>query len=139
MDVIEHDDDDNDDGDDDEEVAELAESKLHQLLQLKKIYWRAKRQKIQIMRRADLRGVERRIKLFRQRREQRRGGGEQRRKRRNRGEDRPKRGVDRCWGCARPFFNQIIRRWLRCGSCGLWLCPDCGANPVHCQREPQFQ
>lgn len=121
------------------EDLEIKESQLHQLLRLKKNYWSAKRRKMQILRRADIQKVEKMIKEMRDQREKRRASGDSpdlRRRRRNRRVDRPRRSIDRCWGCARPFHSERIRLWTRCESCGLWLCPDCSANPVHCQDEP---
>lgn len=119
-----------------EEAEEAKESKMHRLLNLKKIYWRAKRQLLQIQRKADLRLVEKRLQFLRQRRAERRRTVGGRRKRCNREVDRPRRGTDSCWGCARPFFAQRVRHWQRCEACGLWLCPDCSAQPVHCQNDP---
>ena len=52
--------------------------------------------------------------------------------------DAPRRYRDRCYGCAKRFWCQHNRRWIRCASCGFWLCPDCNVDPVHCQNERQF-
>lgn len=126
---------------DSEDADEAEESKMHRLLGLKKALWRAKRKLLQVQRRVDLRSVEKKILELRQRRAARRAIGDRpdlRRRRRNSVIDRPKRGIDRCWGCAKPFFAQVVRRWRRCDACGLWLCPECSSNPVHCQRDPMI-
>ena len=60
------------------------------------------------------------------------------RRREDRPRDVPRRYRDMCFGCAKPFWCQRNRRWIRCLFCGFWLCPDCNVDPVHCQNERQF-
>lgn len=117
------------------EAEAAEESRVHQLMGLKKIYYKAKKDMITVQRAQELRKLMRRLQYLRQRRAERRAAGEvRRRRRRNSNIDRPIRGRDICWGCGQRFFMQRVRRWLRCEYCNLWLCPCCNSQPVHCQN-----
>lgn len=120
----------------DEEEEEANESRAHQLLGLKKAYWRARLRLLRIKRDCDLAAIGRRIKMHRQRRQARRcQEGLKPRRRNNAGKNLPKRGHDMCWGCGKKFHCQRVRRWVRCEACSLWLCPDCSAQSTHCENE----
>ena len=82
---------------------------------------RLQRNEEMVRMRRRLRGIHRRIK-----------------RRRDEVHDVPHCYRDMCFGCAKRFWCQRNRRWIRCTACGFWLCPNCNEEPVHCQNEKQF-
>ena len=129
MDLDSDDDDDDDDSDEDEvnDVEEVVkcEVAIRQLLKVRKLYFDSAKKLLNLKIQKEEKKIRTRLARV------------QRRVRRNRHRinDVPRRRYDMCFGCAKPFWLQRTRCWVRCTMCGDWLCPDCNEEPLHCQDE----
>ena len=109
--------------------SDMDEVTLRRTMRVSQRFFRGVQQLLRLQRDEEMRRMRRRLR------------GIQRRIRRRRHDcnhNAPRRYRDMCYGCAKRFWYQRNRHWIRYVFCGFWLCPDCNVDPVHSQNQRQF-
>ena len=126
QDMLQDSDSDSTDNDSDQDIDEVT---LRRTMYLRQKFFRGVQQLLRLQRDEEMRRMRRRLRAIQRRIKH---------QRKDIAYDKPRRYRDMCYGCAKRFWCQRDRRWIRCTFCELWLCPDCNVDPVHCQNEQPF-